>query len=173
MNILGICGSPREGNSKFALNTFLTECNEIGAKTELISLSEKSINFCLGCLSCEETQECVIDDDMIDISENIKKSDFIIFSFPSYFDNMPAIFKNFIDRTNPYLNDFKNKKCFIIISGQADEESRLNAYKTIENYCNIVEMEIIDKYLYMARDEDNFAKDSLAIEKFKQLAKKL
>ena len=36
MKILGICGSPREGNTLFLLKKALETCKELGVETELI-----------------------------------------------------------------------------------------------------------------------------------------
>ena len=63
-NVLIICTSPRKGgNSDTLAAEFARGAKEAGNEVEIISLSGKHIEFCLGCLSCVKTQKCVIDDD--------------------------------------------------------------------------------------------------------------
>ncbi len=53
MKVVGICGSPRKGNTEWMLRKLLEEAARAGVDTELILLREKQIKGCGGCLSCE------------------------------------------------------------------------------------------------------------------------
>ena len=151
--ITGICGSPRRGgNSELALKEILGECKKLGAQINLILLSEKKILSCNGCLTCEESNICPLDDDSSEVFNTLIKSDIIIFSTPAYFDNMTGILKNFIDRTNLITNQLKGKKAAILIVGQADEVSWIAAAKTLETYCKIVGIDVIGKAYGKARN---------------------
>jgi multimeric flavodoxin WrbA len=150
--ITGICGSPRRGgNSELALKEILNRCKQLGAQIDLILLSEKKILTCNGCLRCEDDNTCPIDDDSSEVFNTLIRSDIIIFSTPSYFDNMTGILKNFIDRTNLITGQLKGKKAAIIIVGQADETSWIAASQTLETYCKIVGIDVIGKAYGKAR----------------------
>lgn len=62
MKILGICGSPRDGNTASIMRQILIEKEK--TEVELIFLKDINIELCDGCLTCEETGECVKNDDM-------------------------------------------------------------------------------------------------------------
>jgi len=106
MNIIAICGSPRRGNTEFALRKLLTKAEELGHKTELVLLKDKKIEHCRGCLSCDDTGTCPILDDMNSITERMTANDVIIFGSPNYFNNVSGLMKDFFDRLNPA---YKNK----------------------------------------------------------------
>ena len=45
VKIIGICGSPREGNTEFMLRTVLGKAKGLNAETELFLLKEKNIQL--------------------------------------------------------------------------------------------------------------------------------
>lgn len=119
MKIIGICGSPREGNSEFLLRTVLETAGVSGAETELILLRKRNVALCDGCLTCAGGKApCRIqDDDMKDIYPKIKDVDVVIFSSPVWYDMITPQMLNFIDRLNPLQNDLKGKKFAFILAG--------------------------------------------------------
>ncbi len=100
MKILGIVCSPRlRGNTEILVRESLAKAQEAGAEVELITLAGKTITPCDGCLSCVETKECRIKDDMQDIYPKLLAADGIIFGTPVYFWNVTAQAKALMDRT--------------------------------------------------------------------------
>ena len=100
MKILGISCSPRiKGNTVVLLEEVFRGARQEGAETELYSVSDKKIEPCQGCMSCRETGECVIEDDMKGLSNKMISADGIVFGTPVYFYNMTAQAKAIIDRT--------------------------------------------------------------------------
>lgn len=153
MKIVGICGSPRKnGNSEWALNYILNECEKF-CNVENINIADKNILLCDGCLVCEEDYDCIHKDDMNYINNQLLNSDILIISTPVYFDNVPGVFKNFIDRTNPICNKMKGKKAVVITFGQADEISWNNATQYINTYFDILGISVIGKYSFNARNK--------------------
>lgn len=114
MSYLLISGSPRKGNTEYVLNKLY---EKIKAPKELILLRQMNFQHCIWCLSCHDTQQCVIQDDMTNILDKIMQSHTIILWVPNYFENMPWLLKNFIDRTHPLYVDKKAKwkKLFSIL----------------------------------------------------------
>lgn len=139
MNIVAVCGSPREGNTEFMLKRILTKAGELGSKTELVLLRKNRIEFCDGCLSCDSSSKCKIRDDMQIIYPKLENADLIIFGSPNYFNNMSGMMKNFVDRLNPYYVNkaLDGKKMVVAIIGQ--ENNNDSVRKVIDNFETIAD----------------------------------
>ena len=99
MKILGIVGSKRKnGNTSALVMSALESAQGYGVETELIFLGDYSIKGCTGCEGCRDTYKCVINDDMQKIYPLLMESDAIILGSPTYFYNVTADVKAFIDR---------------------------------------------------------------------------
>ncbi|MGM9778311.1 MAG: flavodoxin family protein [Prevotella sp.] len=73
---------------------------EAGHKVEKITLRGKDIRFCCGCLACQKTGKCVIQDDMHSITQDIHYADVIAFATPIYYLEMCGQMKTLLDRSN-------------------------------------------------------------------------
>lgn len=95
----------REGNTLIMVEEFLKGAEEAGAETENIFLIEKNIGYCKGKFECwlKTPGMCTMRDDMDDLLPAFMASDIAVFACPVYFDNVPAVMKNFIDRLAPVL----------------------------------------------------------------------
>lgn len=122
MNIVAVCGSPRKGNTEFALRQFLILAEEKGYRTDLVLLREKRIEHCRGCLDCKTNATCVISDDMTSILEKMKSADLVVLGSPNYFANFSGLMKDFIDRLVPlyHLEALKDKKLIMIFVGASN-----------------------------------------------------
>lgn len=107
MKVLVLNGSPKENSNTMMLTTaFMNGLNEEKEhEIKAISVMEKEIKFCQGCLSCWFRQDghCIIQDDMNGLLDEMAASDMIVWSFPLYYHGMPAPLKAVLDRTNPFL----------------------------------------------------------------------
>jgi len=105
MKILVFNGSPKKEKSDtlHITRAFLGGMEEVSAQEiHIINVADRHIEFCRGCFVCKYNGgQCVIDDDMRVILEQMLASDLLLFSFPLYCYGMPAILKNLIDRTLP------------------------------------------------------------------------
>jgi multimeric flavodoxin WrbA len=100
MKILAISCSPRKkGNTAIILEEALKGAQREGAEVELYSVSDKKIEPCDGCRTCNETGKCHIQDDMQELFEKMLAADGIIFGTPVYFYAMSGQAKTVIDRT--------------------------------------------------------------------------
>ncbi len=106
-----ISGSPRNGKTESILKEM---------DGELILLRNLKIKHCTGCLTCEKTHKCVIQDDMQALYPKLENADVIVIGTPNYFENVPGILKDFIDRTCPqsFSEKLKGKKLMPIIVGE-------------------------------------------------------
>jgi len=88
---------------------------EGGNDAEKINLQDKKINFCLGCMDCQnDGGVCVQKDDVADILEKMVRADVLVMATPIYFYNMDARLKALIDRTCPRYTKISNKKAYFI-----------------------------------------------------------
>lgn len=71
---------------------------------EFITLKEKEIGFCKGCLACQQTGNCVIKDDVTKIMNNVIDSDVVVWATPIYCYEMSGQMKVLIDRLNPMFS---------------------------------------------------------------------
>lgn len=99
MKILGIVGSTRKkGNTATLVKEALEGARSEGVETDLIYLGDYVIQDCTGCEACKDTYKCVVDDDMQKIYPLLLEADAIILGSPTYFYNVTAQVKAFIDR---------------------------------------------------------------------------
>jgi multimeric flavodoxin WrbA len=99
MKIIALMGSPRKGgNTDLLLDAFLRGVKEGGGEYEKLSISDLDISPCRECLACEETGECVIQDDMQPVYRKLLKADKIVLASPNFFYGFPAQMKALIDR---------------------------------------------------------------------------
>lgn len=99
MKIVGIIGSQRKnGNTAVLVQETLKPFKEQGVETEMIYLGDYKFVDCNGCEGCKETNICVKKDGMQKLYPVIKEADAIVIGSPSYFYNVTAIMKAFIDR---------------------------------------------------------------------------
>ena len=108
---------------------------------KLISLSNKKMDFCLGCQSCQKElpKHCVLDDYITNnVYDEILKEDNIIFASPMYISNINGILKNLLDRFNTFYNHklLKGKKFYLIMTGFATKEENEEEIKGIIEYFN-------------------------------------
>ena len=97
MKILVINGSPKKENSDtmHITRAFLDGMNEVSQnEVSIIHAIDKHIEYCKGCFACMRNGgDCIHNDDMRDILEEILNSDLLIWSFPLYCYGMPAPMK--------------------------------------------------------------------------------
>jgi multimeric flavodoxin WrbA len=96
--ILGICGSARKNGNTAAL---LQEVLDAAAlKSELVFLSDLTIGFCRGCLSCVKNKGvCVRKDDMQGLLQKMVDAQALVLGSPNYYYTVSGLMKNMIDRS--------------------------------------------------------------------------
>jgi len=122
-NILVITTSLREkSNSDILADKVVEGAKEAAHNVEVISLKDKNIGFCKGCLACQKTLKCVINDDALDIAEKVKNADTLVFVTPIYYYEMSGQMKTLLDRLNPlYSSDYKFRKVYMLSTAAEDE----------------------------------------------------
>lgn len=175
MKILAINGSHRKGNIDFMLDILLESAKENGAEICEIKLREAEIEFCnAGDYCCPKTGKCRIKDDMPEIYKKLEEADVLILATPTYFSNVSARMKNFMDRCNPYWfsKKLKGKKAFLIGTG-GDGESIKDMLKIMKKFIKILEIKEIDSYSAVAEKAGEVKENPKVIKELKNLGVKL
>ena len=107
VNILGIAGSPRHGNTDVMVKTALEAAASTGdVETDFFSTADFEINGCTSCYKCTKTTMehlClgreVRKDDANQLFKRMIDADGWLVGVPVYFGSIPAQFKALIDRS--------------------------------------------------------------------------
>ena len=151
--VLLICGSNRDAYSY----KILKEIEKSIEESKLIKLRDYNIEYCKGCLYCDQAGKCIIDDDLKIFIKEIEESDTIVFGIPNYFGGMSGFFKNFIDRFHfTYKNSiFRDKKIIFVYTGALIDDSitmeqMTDSTKHIEKY---LEFNVVGRFSFSSRKE--------------------
>ncbi len=127
-NVLIISTSLRKnGNSETLAAEFARGATAAGHKTIQIDLVGKNIGFCKGCLACQKTQKCVINDDAVLIAEQIKNADVLVFATPIYYYEMCGQMKTLLDRCNPiFSSNYTFRDVYLVTSAADGAESAMD-----------------------------------------------
>jgi multimeric flavodoxin WrbA len=135
--VLIISTSPRhKGNSEVLAEELAKGAREAGHVVESVGLYDKHIGFCRGCLTCQKTRRCVIDDDAAKITEKMLLSDVIVFATPIYFYEMCGQMKTLLDRSNPlFPSDYAFRDIYLVSTAADDAASAMDgAIKGLEGW---------------------------------------
>ncbi|WP_227761928.1 flavodoxin family protein [Zhaonella formicivorans] len=102
LKVLGICGSPRDGNSKYLLEEALEAAKSIPqfeVFTDYYSVRGKKLAPCVMCQKCADNGGvCIIKDDFNEFVEKWIEADVVLYSVPVYHMGIPAQLKAALDR---------------------------------------------------------------------------
>ena len=103
--VVGIYGSPRKnGNSDLLLNTVLEGARSVGAEISAVYCRKLKMSGCIECGGCDETGECVLDDDMREVYPLLEAADVVFLASPIFFYSVTAQAKALIDRSQAMWN---------------------------------------------------------------------
>ena len=175
MKVVGICGSPRKGNTEWMLRRLLEGVAGRGIETRLILLREKQIKGCDGCLSCEtggskRKGTCHIQDDMQQIYPALMEADGFVLGTPVYFDLLSGLLKSFMDRTCPIWPHLESKP----VAGLAVAEAGIGqAVANLKAYSGICGMRWVGQVTALAKLPKEAARDPELEPRLERLAGRL
>jgi multimeric flavodoxin WrbA len=158
------------------LRRFLERAEERGHNAELVLLREKSIRRCGGCMLCDETGACRVNDDMQIIFEKMKGSDLIVFGSPNYQNNVPGMMKDFFDRINPFYKSrlLADKKMVSICTGASANPDNPGKMKmVIGSVADLFGLEYVSQLYLLARNPQDVAADAGSLQKIDDFAKNI
>lgn len=123
-NILVISASLRKNSNSEALaDAFLKGAQDAGHTMKKVSLQNKTIGFCKGCLACLKAGRCIIRDDAVEIAKQMHDADVIVFATPIYYYEMSGQMKTLLDRANSlYGSDYAFGDIYLLSAATEDED---------------------------------------------------
>ena len=121
--VIVISTSLRAGSNSDALaDKFIEGALTAGNEVEKISLKDKQIAFCRGCLACQKLGRCVINDDVNGIMAKVLEADAVCWATPVYYYEMSGQMKVLIDRMNAmYPLDYKFRDVYMLSTAAEDD----------------------------------------------------
>ena len=107
-------------NSEILAHEAERGAKDAGHNVEFITLKDKKISFCKGCMACQKLGKCVIDDDANEITLKIKEADVVVWATPVYYYEMSGQMKTLIDRANSLFATGKKFSEVYVITTSAD-----------------------------------------------------
>lgn len=113
----------QNSNSEALADAFFRGARDGGNTVEKISLHDKTIGFCKGCLACQKTGRCIIHDDADAIAHRMSIADVLVFATPIYYYEMSGQLKTMLDRANPlYPTDYAFRDIYFLSAAAEDAE---------------------------------------------------
>jgi multimeric flavodoxin WrbA len=103
LHLLGVCASPRKGNTHFLLGKALEAIRNL-PQAEIVDVEEADLRSakmapCTSCEGCAKTKgECIVQDDFQKLRDRWVRADIVLYSVPVYHLGIPGQLKCFIDR---------------------------------------------------------------------------
>ena len=114
---------------------------DAGLDVDYVSLKGKDIKYCIGCLSCQKTNKCVLKDDVADIMAKVKEAEVIAYATPIYYYEMSGQMKTLLDRLNPlYSGDYNFRDIYMIATAADDGDATFDkAYSGLQGWVDCFE----------------------------------
>lgn len=175
MKIIGVCGSPRRGNTEWMLAGLCAALEKGGAEVEILLLRKMDIKMCCGCLYCEKGGKlrkgnCIIKDNMALVYPKLLAADAIILATPGYMGLLSGLLKNFLDRTCAVWPRLEGKR----IAGLAvAEETTGQVMQNLRYYAKLLKMQWVGSVFTFAKLPGEAAKNPGLEKRINRLAKKI
>jgi multimeric flavodoxin WrbA len=175
MKVIGVCGSPRKGNTEWMLNTLMEEVKRGSDEAEVLLLRKMDIKMCRGCLACEKygrerKGDCIIKDDMAAVYPKLIAADVIVLATPAYMEMLSGLLKNFLDRTCAVWPRLKGKR----MAGLAvAEEGTGQTVRNLKGYAALCKMSWLGSVSVLAKNPCDAAKIPGLEKRLQRLARKI
>ena len=114
----------QNSNSELLARRFAKGAEEAGNQVDILSLRGKTLQFCVGCLACQKTGRCAIQDDANVIMEKMREADVICFATPVYYYEMSGQMKTLLDRANAlFAADYAFRDIYLLTASAEAEDS--------------------------------------------------
>lgn len=121
----------RSSNSEALADELRRGAEDAGHSAEKISLAEKTISFCRGCLTCLKTGKCIINDDSREITEKMFRAEVIVFATPVYYYSICGQLKTLFDRANAlFASDYSFRDIYLLAAAAEDEDETVKGAVT-------------------------------------------
>lgn len=150
MKVLAFNGSAREnGNTYLMVEEVFKKLRSEGIECECIQMSKMKLNGCVACYKCMENKDnkCVFGetDGINEFIQKILKADALILASPTYFADVTANMKAFIERVGfvARANDFNLKRKLGASIVTVRRGGAIHTFDTLNHFFLISEMIIV------------------------------
>ncbi len=153
VRVFGVVGSPREGgNTDILVDEVLAGAAEAGAWTEKVLLDDIEVGYCRGCGVCQRTGECVQQDGMAALLQEMVRCQLLILGTPIYWWGPTGQFKTFLDRCYARVDDLSRTRAgrraiLILPLGDADSSLAGPAVEMLSTAVKVMAAEISQTFL--------------------------
>lgn len=124
-----------QSQSELLADHFIAGVQDAGHDVKKISLKDRKLDFCEGNHLCFENGECVKDDDMAEIRDQMADADILVFATPVYFSEACGQFTTLLDRTKPLLGrPYAFRDVYVLAASAGTEESIEGTMRSVENW---------------------------------------
>lgn len=102
MKALLINASPKKNGATQKIVEFMESALLKKAQVRSVCMGDVEFSLCIGCKSCYEAGDCFRKDGVQTLLRQMDESDAVVIVCPSWWADVPAQFKAFIDRCTPY-----------------------------------------------------------------------
>jgi len=104
--VIGVAGSPRKnGNSATLMRAVLKGAARAGAETKEVYLDGLALRGCQGCDVCSPRGNCILNDELTPVLEELRRADGWVLASPIYYDSVSGQMKTFFDRCRTFTRD--------------------------------------------------------------------
>lgn len=132
-----VSSSPRaKSNSDALAEEFARGARESGHAVEKVKIKETDLKFCIGCMTCQTTGECVLKDGMNSLYDAVQHSDVLVFATPVYYYSVSGQLKTFLDRLNPlYPKENNFKEVYLLATAADDNQAAMDgSVKAVQGF---------------------------------------
>ena len=130
--ILFVSASLRTGsNSERLAREAERGARDAGNDVEFVSLKDKDLRFCKGCLACQKSGKCVIRDDAAELIAKVQNAEVLVFVTPIYYYELSGQLKTLLDRCNPlFPQKYEFREVYLMTASAEDGDE---VYETAVN----------------------------------------
>ena len=182
MKVVAINGSARkDGNTAILLNLVLAELKKERIQTELIQMAGHSITGCRACYKCFKNKDrrCSVKKDILnDLLTKIDEADGILLGSPTYFSDVSAGMKAFIERCGlvARANDYMYKRkvgASVVAVRRAGAIPAFNSMNLFLHYMQMVMPGASYWSIGIGRDPGDVLKDEEGVQTMKTLGENM
>lgn len=112
-----------DSNSEVLAKSFADGASRAGNQVAFVTLKDKRIGFCKGCLACQQSGTCVIKDDVSEIMDQVLDADIVVWATPIYYYEMSGQMKVLVDRLNPmFMKDYQFRDVYFLAAAAEEGE---------------------------------------------------
>lgn len=160
----------RNGKTDMLLKKFIEGLEDSNCEIDIVDTVKNKVTPCTGCLACEKTGNCVINDDMQEIYKKIEASDIVVLASPIYFASVTAQLKAAIDRcqtlySRRYIlkqNTEVTRKGYVVFTAGLTNPKEITAMEVLSKFFMLSCNSTLEEMIYaMNTDREEISEDKL------------